>query len=96
MRDFGIRLALGAPRKSILNSALGRVTAIVLIGSCCGTLLGLASTRILAAIVYGASANDPLVVLAVVLTMLATGVLSASLPARRALAIEPASLLREE
>jgi predicted permease len=96
MRDFGIRLALGAPRKSILNSALGRVTAIVLIGSFCGMLLGLASTRILAAIVYGASANDPLVVLAVVLTMLATGVLSASLPARRALAIEPASLLREE
>jgi ABC-type antimicrobial peptide transport system permease subunit len=92
MRDFGIRLALGAPRKSILNSALGRVTAIVLIGSCCGMLLGLASTRILAAIVYGASASDPLVVL----TMLATGVLSASLPARRALAIEPASLLREE
>ena len=45
---------------------------------------------------HGASANDPLVVLAVVLTMLATGVLSASLPARRALAIEPASLLREE
>ena len=96
MRDFGIRLALGAPRRSILNSALGRVTAIVLIGSFCGMLLGLASTRILAAIVYGASANDPLVVLAVVLTMLATGVLSASLPARRALAIEPASLLREE
>ena len=96
MRDFGIRLALGAPRKSILNSALGRVTAIVLIGSCCGMLLGLASTRILAAIVYGASANDPLVILAVVLTMLATGVLSAALPARRALGIEPASLLREE
>lgn len=96
LRDFGIRLALGAPRKSILNSALGRVTAIVLIGSGCGMLLGLASTRILAAIVYGASANDPLVVLAVVFTMLATGVLSASLPARRALAIEPASLLREE
>jgi predicted permease len=96
MRDFGIRLALGAPRKSILNSALGRVIAIVLIGSCCGMLLGLASTRILAAIVYGASANDPLVIVAVVLTMLATGVLSAALPARRALAIEPASLLREE
>jgi ABC-type antimicrobial peptide transport system permease subunit len=96
MRDFGIRLALGAPRQSILHTALGRVTTIVLIGSCLGLLLGLASTRILAAIVYGASANDPLVVTAVVLTMLATGVLSAALPARRALGIEPASLLREE
>jgi len=50
----------------------------------------------LGAIVYGASANDPLVVCAVVLTMLATGILSAALPARRALGIEPASLLREE
>jgi predicted permease len=96
MRDFGIRIALGAPRQSILHTALGRVTTIVLIGSCLGLLLGLASTRILAAIVYGASANDPLVVTAVVLTMLATGVLSAALPARRALGIEPASLLREE
>ena len=96
MRDFGIRLALGAPRQSILNTALGRVAAIVLIGCSLGLLLGLASTRILAAIVYGASANDPLVVCAVVLTMLATGILSAALPARRALGIEPASLLREE
>jgi len=61
-----------------------------------GMLLGLASTRILAAIVYGASANDPLVVSAVVLTMLVTGILSAALPARRALTVEPASLLREE
>jgi predicted permease len=96
MRDFGIRLALGASRNNILNTALGRVAAIVLIGSLLGLLLGLASTRILAAIVYQASANDPLVVFAVVLTMLATGILSAALPARRALHIEPASLLREE
>jgi predicted permease len=96
MRDFGIRLALGASRNSILNNALGRVATIVLIGSSLGMLLGLASTRILAAIVYGASASDPLVVSAVVLTMLATGILSAALPARRALHIEPASLLREE
>ena len=96
MRDFGIRLALGAPRQSILNTALGRVATIVLIGCSLGLLLGLASTRVLAAIVYGASANDPLVVCAVVLTMLTTGILSAALPARRALGIEPASLLREE
>ncbi len=96
MRDFGIRLALGASRQSVLNSALGRVATIVLIGSSLGLLLGLASTRILAAIVYGARSSDPLVVAAVVITMLATGLLSAALPARRALRIEPASLLREE
>ncbi len=96
MRDFGIRLALGAPRQSILHTALRRVAIIVLIGASLGLALGMASTRILAAIVYGASASDPLVLCAVVLTMLTTGILSAALPACRALHIEPASLLREE
>jgi predicted permease len=96
MRDFGIRLALGASRHSILNIALGRVIIIVFAGCSLGLVLGLASTRILAAIVYGASASDPIVLIGVVGTMLATGILSASLPARRAFRINPASLLREE
>ncbi|HTF68551.1 MAG TPA: FtsX-like permease family protein [Edaphobacter sp.] len=96
MRDFGIRLALGASRHSILNTALGRVAIIVFVGSSLGLLLGLASTRILAAIVYQAGASDPLVLAGVVGTMFAIGILSAILPARRALRIQPASLLRAE
>ena len=96
MRDFGIRIALGASRQSVLRSALSRVATTVVLGSTAGILLGLAFTRVMAAIVYGASTSDPLVLLSASLTMLLLGLLSAALPARRALRIDPASLLREE
>jgi ABC-type lipoprotein release transport system permease subunit len=50
----------------------------------------------MASIVYQASASDPLVILAVVLTMAGVGLLSAAWPAQRALHAEPAELLRSE
>ena len=58
--------------------------------------LGLASGRVIASIVYQASAFDPVVIVAVALTMSGIGLLSAFGPARRALATMPAMLLREE
>jgi ABC-type antimicrobial peptide transport system permease subunit len=61
-----------------------------------GLLLGLAGSRVLAAVVYGASATDPLVLIAVCATMLLIGLLSVALPARRAILVEPAILLRDE
>ncbi len=96
MREFGIRLALGAARKAILAAALGRVARIILAGSACGLALGLLSTRILAAVVYGAHATDPWVLLAAALTMALVGLLATAAPARHALRVEPATLLREE
>jgi ABC-type antimicrobial peptide transport system permease subunit len=46
--------------------------------------------------VYQASASDPVVVVAVVLTMALLGAASSALPARRALRIDPMVLLRED
>jgi predicted permease len=96
MREFGIRVAVGAPRRAVLQAALGRISRILIVGSVAGILLGLAGSRVLAAIVYGASAFDPLVLLAVCCTMLLVGLLSVALPARRAMLVEPAILLRED
>jgi ABC-type antimicrobial peptide transport system permease subunit len=61
-----------------------------------GLLLGIASTRVLSYIVYQASPRDPAVLGGVILTMLLLGLLAACVPARRALAIDPAILLREQ
>ena len=58
-------------------------------------LLGVAASRVLSAIVYQASAQDPFVLAAVALTVLLTGLLSVASPVRRALHIDPANLLRE-
>lgn len=96
MRELGIRVALGAQTRAILRAALGRTFMLLAIGSGVGLALGLAATRLLASIVYHASAADPVVLLAVVLTMAGVGALSAAIPARRALHVEPSILLRDQ
>ena len=96
LRELGIRMALGAQSREVLRAALGRTFVLLLAGSCAGLLLGFAATKLLASIVYQASANDPVVIVAVAVTMALAGLASAFLPARRALSIHPMELLREE
>jgi len=96
LRELGIRLALGAQRGEVLQAALGRAARLLAIGSAAGMLLGLLSTRVLAAIVYQATPRDPLVLAGVILAMLGLGLFATWIPARRALGLDPAKLLREE
>jgi predicted permease len=96
MRELGIRVALGAQNRHVLRAALGRSVLLLGIGSIAGLALGFAASRVLASIVYEATASDPLVILGVVATMAGIGLVSAAWPARRALSAEPAMLLREE
>jgi predicted permease len=96
LRELSIRVALGARAKQILSAALGRMLILLAAGSVAGLLLGVAASRVLSAIVYQASAQDPVVLAAVVFTMLLTGSLSVAGPVRRALRIDPANVLREQ
>lgn len=96
LRELSIRVALGAQAKQVLAAALGRMLILLASGSIIGMLLGVAASRVLSAIVYQASAQDPVVLAAVALTVLFTGALSVAGPVRRALQIDPAILLREE
>ncbi|MGH9682267.1 MAG: ABC transporter permease [Candidatus Acidiferrales bacterium] len=96
LRELSIRVALGAQAKQILSAALGRMLILIASGSAVGILLGLATSRVLSAVVYQASAHDPFVLVAVVFTMLLTGSLAVASPVRRALHIDPAQLLREQ
>jgi ABC-type antimicrobial peptide transport system permease subunit len=96
LRELSIRVALGAQAKQILSAALGRMLILLGSGSVVGIALGVAAGRMLSAIVYQASAQDPLVLAAVAFTMALTGSLSVAGPVRRALRIDPARLLREQ
>jgi predicted permease len=96
LREFGIRIALGAKPKEILQPALGRAIKLLAIGSGAGLLLGLLATRVLAAIVYQATPRDPLVLAGAVLAMALLGLLATWIPAQRALRVDPMMLLREE
>ncbi|HEX6906960.1 MAG TPA: FtsX-like permease family protein, partial [Terriglobales bacterium] len=95
-RELGIRIALGAQRKEVLQAALGRAARLLVIGSATGLLVGILASRVLAFIVYQATPRDPLVLAGCVLAMALLGLLATWIPAQRALAIDPMVLLREE
>jgi predicted permease len=96
LRELGIRVALGAQRKEVLQSALGRAVKLLAIGSAAGLGLGILATRVLAFIVYQATPRDPLVMAGVVLAMALLGLVATWIPAQRALSVDPLILLRED
>ena len=96
LKELGIRIALGAQRREVLQAALGRAVKLLAIGSAAGLVLGILASRVLSFIVYQATPRDPLVLGGVVLAMALLGLLATWIPAVRALSIDPLALLREE
>jgi predicted permease len=96
LRELGIRIALGAQRKEVLEAALARPFKLLAFGSAAGLLLGILASRVLAFIVYQATPRDPLVLGGAVLAMLLVGLLATWIPAQRALSVDPLILLRVE
>ena len=96
MKELGIRVALGARTKHVMSAAVGRPIALLVVGSLLGLLSGVLASRFLGQIVYQANPRDPVVVIGAVLTMALLGIAASAIPALRALAADPAKLLREE
>jgi predicted permease len=96
LRELGIRVALGARRREVLGTALGRSVRLLAWGSAAGLALGLLATRVLALVVYRATPSDPVVLAGVVAAMALLGLVATWIPAQRALRVDPMQLLREE
>jgi predicted permease len=96
LRELGIRVALGAQRKQVLQSALKKPVQLLAFGSAVGLVLGIAASKILAFIAYQGTSRDPLVLAGVVTVMMLLGLLATWMPASRALGVDPLMLLREE
>jgi predicted permease len=94
--EIGIRMALGAQQRDVLRQILGEGARMALAGVAVGLLGALALTRLMASVLYGVSATDPLT-FAVVAALLALVVLLACFfPARRATRVDPMVALRHE
>lgn len=96
LKELGIRIAIGAKPKEVLQAALGRALKLLAIGSAAGLILGILASRVLALVVEQATPRDPLVLAGAVLTMLLLGLVATWIPAQRALSVDPSALLREE
>jgi predicted permease len=95
-KELGIRVALGARKTQVMTAAVGRPMVLLGVGSVVGLLSGILASRLLGQIVYQANPRDPAVVGGAVLTMALLGIAAAAIPAMRALAVDPAKLMREE
>jgi len=96
VREIGIRVAVGARGWQVLQSVLGRIGVLLAAGSAAGLAMGMASARLLASIVYQATPRDPWVLGGVGCTMALAALISAWIPARRAISVDPIRSLRHE
>jgi putative ABC transport system permease protein len=95
-REFGIRLALGAPRKDVFRLALGRGLLLVGIGLGLGLLGAIGAGHALTSLLYGVGGLDPAALLSAILSLAFVAVLACWFPARRATRVDPIVALRYE
>lgn len=95
-QEFGIRMALGAARRDVLRLVLGEGTVLTLLGIGIGIVAALIVTRLMAMMLYGISATDPLTFTAVALLLAIVALAACYIPARRATRVDPIVALRYE
>ncbi len=95
-REFGIRLALGAPRKDVFRLALGRGLLLVGIGLALGLLGAMGAGRALTSLLYDTGGLDPLALVTAIVALASVAVLACWFPARRATRVDPIVALRYE
>jgi predicted permease len=94
--EIGLRLALGAASRDILALVLKQGVALAVAGIALGCALAFAVTRVLAGMLFGVTALDPLVFGVVPLLLLASAIAASAAPAIRAARVDPMSALRAE
>jgi ABC-type antimicrobial peptide transport system permease subunit len=95
-REIGIRLALGAQPGNVGRLILGNGLRLTAIGLVLGVVAALGLVRVMRSLLYEVEPTDPASVAAVVAILLATAVVASWWPARRAMQVNPVTLLREE
>lgn len=94
--EIGIRLALGAPTRSVVGLVLWKGMLPVLAGIAAGLGVALLGARVVAGLLYGVAPTDALTFATVAILLAATGLAAAYLPARRAARVDPLAAIRAE
>ena len=92
--EIGVRLALGASRRSVFGSVLRRAVSLTAIGAVIGVGASLAGSRLIAGLLFDTRATDPATLAGVVMATIGLAVFAGIVPARRAMSVDPVSALR--
>ena len=92
--EMGIRMALGAQRSDILKMVTGDGAKLALLGIGVGVGAAVISTRLMASLLFGVGATDPLTFVVMALLLAAVTLLASYIPARRAAGTDPMTALR--
>jgi len=95
-REIGVRMALGATRRSVLRMIAWQGFALAAIGVAVGVPCALAAGRFAASLLYGLAPTDPPTIVGAAATFIAVAAVSGLIPAYRAATIDPIAALRHE
>ena len=95
-RELGIRIALGATTRGVLQLVIGDGVKLVMLGIVIGMAGAIATGRLLAGLLFGVNATDPMTFTVIALLLAAVSVLACYVPARRATKVDPLTALRYE
>jgi putative ABC transport system permease protein len=94
-REISIRMALGARANQVLRMIVGRAVALAGAGALIGVVAAMALGRVIQSQLFGVGILDPITLGAVIILLIGSAAAASFLPARRAAAMDPASVLRE-
>jgi len=95
-REIGVRMAMGANARQVLQMFLRQSVGLALVGAVLGVVIGVVASPVVGAVVYGATTADPMAYIVITVALLLITAAATWIPARRAAHVDPLSALRAE